>query len=102
VLTLPCDCPFLPGDLLLRLAAAIGDQAVAMAQSEGQWHPVCALWSVGVLDLIPPYRAAGRRSLKGLAEQAGIVLVDWPAALFANVNTPADLASAEQRLASEV
>ncbi|URD59800.1 NTP transferase domain-containing protein [Sphingomonas sp. KRR8] len=102
VLTLPCDVPFLPDDLLSRLQAAIGDEAVAMAESDGQLHPVCALWSVGVLDRLASYRAAGRRSLKGLAQDAGMVLVDWPEEAFVNVNTPADLAEAERRLRSEV
>lgn len=102
VLTLPCDMPFLPGDLAEQLAEAAADGGVALASSEGQLHPVCGLWPVWALDAIPAYLAAGRRSLKGLAEVVGVTAVDWPEAAFANVNDPAELEAAERRLASEV
>lgn len=101
VLTVPCDMPFLPTDLPERLASAIGDHGAALAASEGQLHPVCGLWSVRALDAIASYRASGRRSLKGLAEAVGFVAVDWPAALFVNLNTPEELDEAERRLRSE-
>lgn len=101
VLTLPCDMPFLPPDMSERLADAIGDNFAAMAVSGKQLHPVCALWRVEVLDALPDYRAAGRRSLKGLAATVGMVTVDWPEDAFANVNTPEELAEAERRLTSE-
>lgn len=102
VLTLPCDMPFLPADLLERLSGTIGDKGAALASSDGQLHPVCGLWSVRVLDLMPAYLGGGRRSLKGLAEQAGFVAVEWPEASFINLNTPEELASAERRVASEI
>ena len=102
VLTLPCDAPFLPDNLLERLTEEIGARGAALAASDGQLHPVCGLWSVGVLDATAAYRAAGRRSLKGLAEMVGYVAVEWPATAFANLNTPEELAAAERRLASEV
>jgi molybdopterin-guanine dinucleotide biosynthesis protein A len=102
VLTLPCDMPFLPFDLLERLAGAIGEQGAAMAASGGYLHPVCALWRTDVQDVIAAYQAAGRRSLKGLAEMVGFVAVEWPDDAFANVNTPGELRAAERRLASKV
>lgn len=102
VLTIPCDMPFLPADLFDRLHAEMGASAVAMAMSGDDLCPVCALWSVEVLDPLKSYRAAGRRSLKGLAETVGCAYVPWPEDAFVNVNTPEDLAAAERRLASEV
>lgn len=102
VLTIPCDMPFLPGDLATRLAEAIGGHGVAMAASNGQLHPVCALWSVHVLDALAAYREAGRRSLRGLAETVGMAIVGWPEDAFANVNTPEELADAERRLTSKI
>jgi len=102
VMTIPCDMPFLPEDLWKRLSAAIGGELVAMAASGDQLHPVCALWSVRALDALPAYLAAGRRSLKGLAETVGMVVVDWPEQVFANINTPEELADAERRFRSEV
>ncbi len=102
VLTLPCDMPFLPGDLLARLTAEIGELGVAMAASGGRVHPVCALWRADALDLLPAYVASGQRSLRGFAETVGCIGVDWPDAFFTNVNTPHEFAAAERRLASEV
>ncbi|MFC7538088.1 molybdenum cofactor guanylyltransferase [Sphingomonas sp. GCM10030256] len=102
LLSLPCDMPFLPGDLLERLAGSIGDAGVAVAASGGQPHPVCALWSVEALREIGAYRQEGRRSLKGLAKRVGIIAVAWPQGAFANVNTPEELAEAERRIESEV
>lgn len=103
VLTIPADMPFLPADLAPRLAAAIGDAEAAVAGSGGALHPVCALWSVSVLDRLPDYVAAGRRSLRGFAEGVGMRAVEWPVEPFDpffNINSPADLATAEQLLTS--
>ncbi len=96
VLTLPCDSPRLPLDLAARLHAALGDrEGVAVAESDGHLHPVCALWRVdAALDALPAYLASGRRSLKGFAGAVGMTLASWPAAgmdPFANANTPAEL-----------
>lgn len=102
VLTLPCDMPFLPSDLLPRLAVEIGEHGAAVATGGGHVHPVCALWRADAQDLLPAHVASGQRSLRGFAEKVGWVAVDWPDACFANVNTPQDLAAAERRLASEV
>ena len=101
VLTVPCDMPFLPPDLLARLAERIGDKEAAVSASGGRLHPVCALWKVSSLAVLPAYLATGRRSLVGFAEAAGFERVDWPGDLFVNINTPSELAAAEQRLALE-
>lgn len=102
VLTIPCDAPFLPGDLAPRLRAARAGKGAAVAASGGQLHPTCALWDARSLDALPAYLARGRRSLAGFAEAVGLVAVDWPERCFVNVNTPDDLAAAERRLRSEV
>jgi molybdopterin-guanine dinucleotide biosynthesis protein A len=101
VLTLPADMPFLPSDLADRLAKELASNRAAIARSGGHLHPVCGLWLAGALDSVPAYVASGRRSLRGLAEAVGYAAVDWPATPvdpFFNVNTPADLTAAKQRL----
>ena len=101
VLTLPTDMPFLPPDLAERLGTDLAGNRSAVAVSGGHLHPVCGLWRAESLDFVPAYLASGRRSLRGLAETVGHAAVDWPAEPvdpFFNINTPADLASAEQRL----
>lgn len=97
VLTLPCDSPCLPPDLATRLRGALTDsRPVAMGQSAGRMHPVCAVWRVETLDALPAYLATGRRSLGGFAAVVGMTAVDWPYAEFdpfANANTPGELAA---------
>ncbi|WP_166039011.1 molybdenum cofactor guanylyltransferase [Sphingosinicella sp. YJ22] len=102
VLTIPCDAPFVPGDLAAALEAAIGTNGVALARSAPDLHPTCAMWRTETLDLLPDYVASGRRSLIGFAELAGYAAVDWDSRRFFNLNRPEDLAEAERRLASEV
>lgn len=102
LLTIPTDMPFLPADLVDRLAAAIGPEGCALAASDGQFHPVCGLWRASALDRVPAYAASGRRSLKGFAESIGYEIVEWPGGAsdpFANVNSAEDLLAAERRAA---
>lgn len=101
--TLPCDAPFLPGDLAIRLlyAAIAQDAAVALPRSAERVHPTCGLWRCDLAEKIAAYARTGQSSLYGFAEHAGVVIADWEVGAgdpFFNVNTPADLAAAEQRL----
>ncbi|WP_339873548.1 molybdenum cofactor guanylyltransferase [uncultured Brevundimonas sp.] len=99
VLSVPCDMPFLPIDLLARLDLALtGDTGVAVAASDGRRHPVCALWRTSALPVLIQRARAGQLSLNGLSEAAGRVVVDWPVEdrdPFLNINTGEDLARAE-------
>lgn len=101
LLTLPCDMPRLPGDLLRRLTEALTPDAnVAVAASGGRLHPVCALWRTEAGERLPAYLASGRASLSGFAAEVGHVEAAWPDALddpFANANTPDDLAALQPR-----
>ena len=49
VLTVPGDTPFLPRDLLARLAAL---RLPAIAQSAGRVHPVVGLWPLSLRDAL--------------------------------------------------
>jgi molybdopterin-guanine dinucleotide biosynthesis protein A len=101
VLSLPCDTPFLPEDLVRRLvhAAQATRDGLARAASGGRVHPVIALWPVrlradlrrALID--EDFRALGKFQLRYDCAE-----VEWPAHPcdpFLNVNTPADLAEAE-------
>ena len=102
VLTLPCDMPFLPADLLARLDQALApDVDVALAASDGRLHPICALWRTAVVPALVQRASEGQLSLRGLAEAVGCVAVDWPVEEgdpFININTAEDLAAAEAAL----
>lgn len=98
--TAPVDAPFVPADLVARLAAP--GQA-AMATGDGAWQPAFALWDVrAVLGVLPPDACAQKWSLRRLGEALGVVPVafDEPGALM-NVNTPQELALAQARVAAE-
>lgn len=99
VLTLPCDMPRLPADLLSRLEPALTpDMGVAVAASGGRLHPICALWRTTAIPVLRRRVGEGRLSLQGLSEAVGRVVVEWPADeddAFVNINTAADLALAE-------
>ncbi len=102
VVSVPADCPFLPADLVARLAAPIqADKALATCASVGhQRHPIIGLWSVDLLPSLRTAMDAGTRSMRDWAKLSGAEWVRWKAGEddpFLNINTPDDLAQAERR-----
>jgi molybdopterin-guanine dinucleotide biosynthesis protein A len=101
VLSLPCDCPFLPNDLAVRLldAAKQSRSGLACAASGGRAHPVVALWPLTLRDDLR--RALLEQDVRGVIRYQrdhDPALVEWPVAPrdpFFNVNTPDDLVLAE-------
>lgn len=102
VLVTPCDAPFLPQDLAVRLEEGLRpDAGAALAATPGRLHPACALWRVESLAVIRSEAALGRTSLRGVAAQAAAAIVEWPlveAGSFANINSQEDLRQAQARL----
>ena len=102
--TVPCDAPFLPRDLVRRLAAAAGPGEIALAESEAGVEPVFGLWPMTALPALLEAARSGEQSLRGAAARAARVRrVRFIAAPgepdpFLNLNRPEDLASAEARL----
>lgn len=105
VVTLPCDMPLLPHDLGDRLIAALQADPralAAVARAGADLHPVCAAWRIQALERLPAYLATGNRSLRGFAELCGAATAAWPQrtrSLFANVNTPDELAELARQAA---
>lgn len=101
LLTIPCDMPWLPPDLSLRLRRELEAQPqtqVAPAVCAGRLHPTCALWRPSILSALDGYADAGGRSLKGLiglVSGSQVAWTDAEAYAFANINSPEDLALAE-------
>lgn len=96
LLSVPCDVPFLPAGLVARLRAA---PLPSCAASEGQDHPLIALWRPEALIAGP----AEGGSARALFARLGGTRVAWakPEDPFLNVNDPATLAAAAHRLAAE-
>jgi molybdenum cofactor guanylyltransferase len=102
LVSVPGDCPFLPADLVTRLAAArrAAGAPLACARS-GEWrHPVVGLWPVALRDdLRHALFHEGLHKIEAWTARHGVALADWPATPvdpFFNVNTPADAAEAER------
>ncbi len=101
VLSVAADCPFLPGDLALRLWAALQDTGalLAVAASGGQTHPVIGLWAVALREeLRQALTIENLRKIDRWTARYPLVEVTWSAGLidpFFNANTPEDIALAE-------
>ena len=101
VLTLPCDMPWLPQDLLARLQAALTPgHGAALPVVAGGLQPACGLWRVAALEALPGYLGSRQSSLRGFAAACGLAVAEFgpeAAGAFANANTPEEL----DRLARE-
>ena len=104
VATFASDAPFVPHDLVARLldAAVNAGASIAMARSAGRAHPVCALWSVELMDdLRRAVADEGLRKVMAWVERHANVEVEFsadPVDPFFNINTPEDLREAERLL----
>ena len=99
----PCDVPFLPKDLVARLIAAAERENVpsACAEAGGQLQSLCAVLRPAVLGALQDWLAQERRAVHSFWEQIGSARVLFDGAdaeAFLNINTPADLRAAEERL----
>ena len=99
LLTVPADCPFLPTDLVARLATKSGEKPV-VASSAGRLHPVIALWPIKCLThLETALFEDGERRMHAVLERCGFEtiafeFVDSPNGRhdpFFNINTPEDI-----------
>ena len=102
VVTAPCDSPFLPADLVERLAAALhgADAQLAVAKTFGQPHPVFCLCRCDLADHLGAFLAAGGRKIDRWYGSLKVVEVafDDEEAAFRNVNTRDELAEAARDL----
>jgi molybdopterin-guanine dinucleotide biosynthesis protein A len=102
--TAPCDAPFLPRDLVARLAAAIAARgaSVAVAQSARGLEPMFALWRDSAAGEIAAEFARGAASPRAVMARLGAAPVFFAPVdgedPFANLNTREDFAAAEARL----
>jgi molybdopterin-guanine dinucleotide biosynthesis protein A len=98
------DAPFLPRDLVARLAAAVEKAGadLACARSGGQDHPVVGLWPVALAaDLRRALVEANVRKVDVWTARHRLVAVDFatdPVDPFFNANRPEDLVEAERLL----
>ena len=96
VITVPCDSPFLPADLVSRLHGRLGDDDLAVAKTADQPHPVFALVRKTVLPGLEAFLSGGGRKIDAWYARLRTVEVafdDEPDA-FRNINTLEELGKA--------
>ena len=107
IVSVPGDCPFLPADLVARLAAARAAAGVPLACARsGDWrHPVVGLWPVALReDLRKALLEDDMRKIEAWTARHGVAIAGWPATPvdpFFNVNAPQDAAEAERIAAQQ-
>jgi molybdopterin-guanine dinucleotide biosynthesis protein A len=96
VLTVPCDSPFLPLDLLSRLKGKLDDNELAVARTGDQPHPVFALVRRSVRQNLEQFLSQGGRKIDAWYAALRVIEVpfDDEADAFRNINTRAELDSA--------
>jgi molybdopterin-guanine dinucleotide biosynthesis protein A len=101
LVTAPCDSPFLPRDLVARLANARADDDadLAVARTGKQPHPVFALVHTRVRPHLARFLASGERKIDLWYSTLRVVEVafdDEPEA-FININTRGEIAQFERQ-----
>ena len=93
VLTVPCDTPLLPADLVQQLAAPLlaGHAEIAVASAGGRTHPAIMMCARRVVDDLDKYLAEGGRAVHAWQARHRTATVGFAdAAAFINVNQPED------------
>ncbi|WP_085904280.1 molybdenum cofactor guanylyltransferase MobA [Kiloniella majae] len=109
MVSVPCDAPFIPMDLVDRLISKATKQGVplACAMSQGRTHPVVGLWSVALRnDLRQAIMQEEMRKVDRWTERHGICHVSFDDVVignetidpFYNANKPDDLVRVESLL----
>jgi molybdopterin-guanine dinucleotide biosynthesis protein A len=107
IVSVATDAPFLPTDLVARMAGAIAAEEadLACAASGGQAHPVIGLWPVRLReDLRRALTEEGLRKVDVWTARHRLAIVpfaDRPVDPFFNANRPEDLDAAAALLANE-
>ena len=82
IASVPGDCPFLPSDLVARLAAARAQAKTPLACARsGDWrHPVVGLWPVALReDLRQALTVESLHKIEIWTARHGVAIADWPA-----------------------
>lgn len=103
VLTVPCDTPFLPDNLISRLSQELNLSAseAAVAVSGGSRQPTIALYRLSVLPKLLDYLDSGGRKVNDWLDCLRLSEVVFDnVECFDNINSREDLAEASQKLAA--
>ena len=103
VISVPCDTPFLPEDLVARMRAPLDDERVdlSVARTGTQSHPVICLARKRLLPHLTAYLEGGGRKVDAWYSTLSVaeVAFDEQATAFRNLNTLEELRAAEDGIA---
>ena len=101
LVTVPCDSPFLPADLVTRLRDALEAQNadIAVPRTGKQMHRAFCLTRREILPKLDAFLDSGERKVGLWHASLNVAEVgfDDQAAAFSNINTPEELAQFGQR-----
>jgi molybdenum cofactor guanylyltransferase len=94
--TVPCDSPFLPGDLVLRLRENLQDNDLAVVKTGEQAHPVFVLLKTSLRKNLESFLTGGGRKIDAWYASLKVVEVpfDDEEDAFRNINTLDELGRA--------
>jgi molybdopterin-guanine dinucleotide biosynthesis protein A len=98
LMSVPCDTPYLPENLVARLVAGLQmteGSVIAYPRTGDQVHPACMLLHTGLRDSLANYLHSGGRKIDRWACAEGLVEVDFADHFesFNNINTAEELAA---------
>lgn len=103
LLTAPCDCPFVAGDLAQRLFTALRrqDGQISVAHDGERMQPVFALIECSLLPSLLDFLHSGKHKIDLWYAQHRLALADFSDSVdtFLNINTPQEREALETRLA---
>ena len=104
IVTVPCDSPFIPADLLRVLSSNLAaEQAdICVAHDGERMQPVFALLRCGLLPDLLHYLEGGGRKIDHWYTTHRLAIADFSGSpdTFLNLNSPQDRQLLEERLSS--
>lgn len=102
ILSTPCDSPFIPADLSIRLLSALidADADISVVHDGNRMQPVFALIKKELRDSLQKFLDNGDRKIDLWYQQHHTVLADFSDHndISLNINTPVELQELEQKL----
>ncbi len=105
MVTIPCDSPFIPKDLVERLHLQLiqDDAEISVAHSGERMQPVFTLMKTTLLDSMQDFLKKGGRKIDKWFEQHKLAITDFSDQpdTFININTQGDLSSIESKIKAQ-
>ena len=102
MVTVPCDSPLLPDDLVARLFRQLSEEQaeISVAHNGDRMQPVFALMAANLASSMQAFLDGGERKIDRWFEGHRLALTDFSdePECFRNINNPAELAQMEAQL----